>query len=60
MEINSTTPTSTASKAASQNKAVISSDFETFLKMLSTQLRNQDPMNPVDSADAPSASSLLR
>lgn len=51
MEINSTTPTSTASKPASQNKAVISSDFETFLKMLSTQLRNQDPMNPVDSAD---------
>ncbi|QPM91302.1 flagellar hook capping FlgD N-terminal domain-containing protein [Pseudooceanicola algae] len=30
---------------------VISSDFETFLKMLSTQLQNQDPLNPVDSAD---------
>lgn len=29
----------------------LSSDFETFLKMLTTQMRNQDPLNPVDSAD---------
>jgi len=29
----------------------ISSDFETFLKMLTVQLENQDPLNPVDSAD---------
>lgn len=32
-------------------KAVLSSDFETFLTMLSVQLQNQDPLNPVDSAD---------
>jgi len=31
--------------------AEISSDFETFLKMLTVQLENQDPLNPVDSAD---------
>jgi len=30
---------------------VISSDFETFLKMLTVQMENQDPLNPVDSAD---------
>ena len=29
----------------------LSSDFETFLQMLTTQMRNQDPLNPVDSAD---------
>lgn len=28
-----------------------SSDFETFLKMLTTQLRNQDPLNPIESSD---------
>lgn len=34
----------------SSNKQ-ISSDFETFLKMLTTQIQNQDPLNPVDSSD---------
>ncbi|SLN63233.1 flagellar hook capping FlgD N-terminal domain-containing protein [Roseisalinus antarcticus] len=29
----------------------ISSDFETFLKMLTVQMENQDPLNPVDSSD---------
>lgn len=31
--------------------AAISSDFQTFLKMLTVQLQNQDPLNPVDSND---------
>lgn len=30
---------------------LISSDFETFLKMLSAQLENQDPLNPLQSTD---------
>ncbi len=29
----------------------ISSDFTTFLKMLTTQMNNQDPLNPMDSSD---------
>lgn len=29
----------------------IASDFNTFLKMLTTQMQNQDPLNPIDSAD---------
>jgi flagellar basal-body rod modification protein FlgD len=29
----------------------INADFEMFLKMMTTQLQNQDPMNPIDSAD---------
>jgi flagellar basal-body rod modification protein FlgD len=31
--------------------ALISSDFQTFLRMMTTQLQNQDPLNPIDSAD---------
>jgi len=30
---------------------LISSDFETFLKMLTTQMENQDPLNPMESTD---------
>ncbi len=29
----------------------LTSDYETFLKMLTTQMQNQDPLNPIDSAD---------
>ncbi|MEJ6403230.1 flagellar hook capping FlgD N-terminal domain-containing protein [Yoonia sp. 2307UL14-13] len=29
----------------------IASDFETFLRMLTVQMQNQDPLNPVDSSD---------
>lgn len=52
MEISQLAQTSvpTAQSAAS-SVADISSDFETFLKMLTVQLENQDPLNPVDSAD---------
>ncbi|WP_111734728.1 flagellar hook capping FlgD N-terminal domain-containing protein [Roseovarius amoyensis] len=33
------------------DKAVLSSDFETFLTMLTAQIQNQDPLNPIDSTD---------
>jgi len=33
------------------SEAVISSDFETFLKMLTVQMENQDPLNPTDSSE---------
>ncbi len=36
-----------ASPAGETGKAAISSDFETFLKLLTTQISNQDPMNPM-------------
>ncbi|MFB2595561.1 flagellar hook capping FlgD N-terminal domain-containing protein [Paracoccus sp. p4-l81] len=55
---NPTTTTTTSGKpatpttgATSGSKPKISSDFETFLKMLTTQMKNQDPMNPIESAD---------
>lgn len=46
-----TPATSTGGSVDPTAKPMISSDFETFLEMLSTQLRNQDPLNPVESAD---------
>lgn len=35
----------------SEAKANISSDFETFLKMLTVQMQNQDPLNPVEASE---------
>ena len=35
--------------ASASSTKEISSDFETFLKMLTVQMQNQDPLNPVDS-----------
>ncbi|WP_417718805.1 flagellar hook capping FlgD N-terminal domain-containing protein [Salipiger sp.] len=41
-----------SSKAAlASGDGVLSSDFETFLRMLTTQMQNQDPLNPVDATD---------
>lgn len=52
MEIGSSTASQTAKTQGQAGSAsVISSDFETFLKMLTAQMENQDPLNPMDSAD---------
>lgn len=40
-----------ASSSASSSSGMISSDFTTFLKMLTAQMQNQDPMNPIESSD---------
>jgi flagellar basal-body rod modification protein FlgD len=40
-----------AANAASSGNRVISSDFQTFLEMLTVQMTNQDPLNPIDSSD---------
>ena len=49
------TSTSTASKpaetASERSAAALSSDFETFLKMLTVQMENQDPLKPIESSD---------
>lgn len=44
-------PTATASAAKAVAPKALSSDFETFLKMLTAQLQNQDPLNPLQSTD---------
>ncbi len=64
MDIGPTTTTITAKTADTANSAstqapvdtteqgtMINSDFETFLTMLTTQMENQDPLNPIESTD---------
>jgi flagellar basal-body rod modification protein FlgD len=48
--ISSTTSVASASTPAAE-PAKITSDFNTFLRMLTVQMQNQDPLNPIDSAD---------
>ncbi len=50
--LTGTAPTQPAPPGPSpQTKGLIDSDFETFLKMLTTQLQNQDPLDPIDNSD---------
>ena len=53
-----TTPQGGARSAAAgtgaaqpDSASLISSDFDTFLQMLTAQVQNQDPLNPLDSTD---------
>ncbi|WP_083444926.1 flagellar hook capping FlgD N-terminal domain-containing protein [Pseudorhodobacter aquimaris] len=43
--------TTTTTTTNSDTTSTISSDFDTFLKMLTAQIQNQDPMNPIDSSE---------
>ncbi|OOY32129.1 flagellar hook capping FlgD N-terminal domain-containing protein [Thioclava sp. F36-6] len=49
--------TATSAVTAAENgtgtkaPSALSSDFETFLTMLTVQMKNQDPLNPIESAD---------
>jgi flagellar basal-body rod modification protein FlgD len=45
------TAASTSTVEAATVESALSSDFETFLTMLTVQLQNQDPMNPIESSD---------
>lgn len=40
-----------ADAAGDDSATMITSDFETFLTMLTTQMENQDPLNPIESTD---------
>lgn len=54
MEIASSGQTAQAQQtgsAAPAQAALIGSDFQTFLTMLTTQMKNQDPLNPIESSD---------
>lgn len=46
---NPTAPTSPAPSPTSGTK--ITSDYMTFLRMLTVQMQNQDPLNPIESSD---------
>lgn len=49
MEVTGNTTSQQAQVVAKPTK--LNSDYETFLKMLTAQMQNQDPLNPVDSGD---------
>lgn len=52
MDVTANVATNTAQPRASDTAAAkITSDYTTFLKMLTTQLQNQDPLNPIESSD---------
>ena len=54
MQVSSiASPQATPSKATTSQrpKEAVSSDFQTFLKMLTAQIKNQDPLNPMKSED---------
>ena len=48
--VNNTTNTSTAANTSTADKAAktLGADYENFLKLLTTQLKNQDPSDPTD------------
>ncbi|MGL4321956.1 MAG: flagellar hook capping FlgD N-terminal domain-containing protein [Paracoccaceae bacterium] len=51
MDVTATPTTTTQPRASDTAAAKITSDYTTFLKMLTTQLQNQDPLNPIESSD---------
>jgi flagellar basal-body rod modification protein FlgD len=53
MEIGQTAQgiTPKANTRSTTAQAMITSDFETFLRMLTAQMENQDPLNPIESSD---------
>ncbi|MFD1794776.1 flagellar basal body rod modification protein [Paracoccus aurantiacus] len=48
---NAAVPAATAATQASKASGFAGGDFETFLKMLTAQIQNQDPLNPMEGAD---------
>src|SRR5690606_25523957 len=48
---SATTQSPTPGQATPKQGTLIDSDFETFLVMLTTQMQNQDPLNPIQSSD---------
>lgn len=46
-----TYPATNTAPGATEKKTTLNSDYETFLRMLTVQMKNQDPLNPVDSAE---------
>jgi len=57
MEINPTTAAATAAAAAprstdqAESAGALAADFQTFLTLLTSQMRNQDPLKPMESTE---------
>lgn len=50
-DISAATRTDTISKATQDSGPTGTSDFHTFLTLLTAQMRNQDPLKPMDSTE---------
>lgn len=48
---SATKPTPPTAPSADKPSTMAGGDFETFLRMLTTQIKNQDPMNPMEGSD---------
>lgn len=44
-------PAATTPAATTKSATAINADFQTFLKLLTTQMQNQDPLKPLDSTE---------
>jgi flagellar basal-body rod modification protein FlgD len=49
--VTSVSAASSAAASTASAPAKVTSDYTTFLKMMTTQLKNQDPLNPADSSE---------
>src|ERR1700756_952550 len=45
---NANTTTSSSNSSASNDNTTIAGNFQTFLQLLTTQLQNQNPLDPLD------------
>ena len=48
MEINASTASPAAASSAARDRIGLADDFDSFLQLLTTQLKNQDPLSPLD------------
>src|SRR5258707_4958128 len=46
--INNSTAASTSASATGVDKSTLAGNFQTFLTLLTTQLKNQNPLDPLD------------
>jgi flagellar basal-body rod modification protein FlgD len=51
MDIAATSSVNPAVSSSTADATKVSGDYQMFLKMLTAQMKNQDPLNPVDSTD---------
>ncbi|MCB2115615.1 MAG: flagellar hook assembly protein FlgD [Rhodobacteraceae bacterium] len=49
--VSAATQTQKTGATSGTQTSALSSDFKTFLLMLTTQMQNQDPLNPIESSD---------
>ena len=49
--VNNATSNNSSSAAASTGNAINDIDMNTFLKLMITELQQQDPLNPMDNKD---------